>query len=102
MDFDVTVEIPKGNRNKYEVDHATGRIRLDRTLPRAVGDSRRDANGAAAADSCGAQRLFRRREIGRDHKTGAATLRQSCKRNFRIALCELIPGQENEVGTVRA
>jgi inorganic pyrophosphatase len=32
MDFDVTVEIPKGNRNKYEMDHATGRIRLDRTL----------------------------------------------------------------------
>lgn len=32
MDFDVVVEIPKGNRNKYEVDHATGRIRLDRTL----------------------------------------------------------------------
>jgi inorganic pyrophosphatase len=32
MDFDVTVEIPKGHRNKYEVDHATGRIRLDRTL----------------------------------------------------------------------
>jgi inorganic pyrophosphatase len=32
MDFDVTVEIPKGHRNKYEVDHTTGRIRLDRTL----------------------------------------------------------------------
>ena len=32
MDFDVTVEIPKGHRNKYEVDHKTGRIRLDRTL----------------------------------------------------------------------
>ena len=32
MDFDVTVEIPKGHRNKYEVDHETGRIRLDRTL----------------------------------------------------------------------
>jgi inorganic pyrophosphatase len=30
--FDVTVEIPKGTRNKYEVDHLTGRIRLDRTL----------------------------------------------------------------------
>ena len=30
--FDVTVEIPKGNKNKYEVDHKTGRIRLDRTL----------------------------------------------------------------------
>lgn len=32
MEFDVTIEIPKGNRNKYEVDHKTGRIRLDRTL----------------------------------------------------------------------
>lgn len=30
--FDVVVEIPGGQRNKYEVDHATGRIRLDRTL----------------------------------------------------------------------
>ncbi len=28
----MTVEIPKGNKNKYEVDHETGRIRLDRTL----------------------------------------------------------------------
>ena len=32
LTFDVTVEIPKGNKNKYEVDHETGRIRLDRTL----------------------------------------------------------------------
>lgn len=32
MNFDVVVEIPKGQRNKYEVDHDTGRIRLDRTL----------------------------------------------------------------------
>ena len=32
LEFDVTVEIPKGVRNKYEVDHKTGRIRLDRTL----------------------------------------------------------------------
>jgi inorganic pyrophosphatase len=30
--FEVTVEVPKGQRNKYEVDHLTGRIRLDRTL----------------------------------------------------------------------
>src|ERR1700733_9432990 len=30
--FDVVVEIPRGQRNKYEVDHRTGRIRLDRTL----------------------------------------------------------------------
>ncbi|SDI94658.1 inorganic pyrophosphatase [Frankineae bacterium MT45] len=32
MEFDVLIEIPKGSRNKYEVDHETGRIRLDRTL----------------------------------------------------------------------
>ncbi len=32
MQFDVTIEIPKGQRNKYEVDHHTGRIRLDRYL----------------------------------------------------------------------
>ena len=32
MEFDVTIEIPKGNRNKYEVDHESGRIRLDRML----------------------------------------------------------------------
>ena len=32
MEFDVTIEIPKGQRNKYEVDHKTGRIRLDRML----------------------------------------------------------------------
>jgi inorganic pyrophosphatase len=32
VEFDVTIEIPKGERNKYEYDHTTGRIRLDRTL----------------------------------------------------------------------
>ncbi|HEY2553132.1 MAG TPA: inorganic diphosphatase [Streptosporangiaceae bacterium] len=32
MEFDVIVEIPKGQRNKYEMDHRTGRIRLDRML----------------------------------------------------------------------
>ncbi len=32
MEFDVLIEIPRGSRNKYEVDHASGRIRLDRTL----------------------------------------------------------------------
>src|SRR5690349_5129985 len=30
--YDVTIEIPQGHRNKYEVDHETGRIRLDRLL----------------------------------------------------------------------
>ncbi|MFI9719668.1 inorganic diphosphatase [Streptomyces sp. NPDC052396] len=32
MDFDVVVEIPQGSRNKYEMDHQRGRIRLDRLL----------------------------------------------------------------------
>ncbi len=32
MNFEVTIEIPKGQRNKYEMDHETGRIRLDRML----------------------------------------------------------------------
>jgi inorganic pyrophosphatase len=32
VEFDVTIEIPKGQRNKYELDHDTGRIRLDRML----------------------------------------------------------------------
>ncbi len=32
VEFDVTVEIPKGQRNKYEMDHKAGRIRLDRAL----------------------------------------------------------------------
>jgi inorganic pyrophosphatase len=32
MEFDVLIEVPKGSRNKYEVDHESGRIRLDRTL----------------------------------------------------------------------
>jgi inorganic pyrophosphatase len=30
--FDVVIEIPKGQRNKYEMDHESGRIRLDRML----------------------------------------------------------------------
>lgn len=32
MDVDMIVEIPAGSRNKYEMDHTIGRIRLDRTL----------------------------------------------------------------------
>jgi inorganic pyrophosphatase len=32
VEFDVLIEIPKGQRNKYEVDHASGRMRLDRML----------------------------------------------------------------------
>ena len=36
MEFTVLVEIPKGSRNKYEIDHETGRMRLDRALHSAV------------------------------------------------------------------
>ncbi|ASU85347.1 inorganic pyrophosphatase [Nocardiopsis gilva YIM 90087] len=32
MEFRMVVEIPQGSRNKYEMDHERGRIRLDRTL----------------------------------------------------------------------
>jgi inorganic pyrophosphatase len=32
MEFDVVVEVPRGSRNKYEMDHETGVIRLDRQL----------------------------------------------------------------------
>ncbi|MGH7904827.1 MAG: inorganic diphosphatase [Candidatus Dormibacteraceae bacterium] len=32
LEFDVVVEVPQGSRNKYEMDHATGRIYLDREL----------------------------------------------------------------------
>ena len=30
--YDAVIEIPKGSRNKYEVDHVTGRVFLDRYL----------------------------------------------------------------------
>ncbi len=32
MEVEVIVEIPKGSRNKYEIDHETGEIWLDRLL----------------------------------------------------------------------
>ncbi|HTP16866.1 MAG TPA: inorganic diphosphatase [Streptosporangiaceae bacterium] len=32
MDVEIIVEIPQSSRNKYEMDHASGRIRLDRML----------------------------------------------------------------------
>ena len=32
MEVEVIVEIPQGSRNKYEMDHETGRIHLDRML----------------------------------------------------------------------
>ena len=30
--IEVTIEIPKGSRNKYEIDHETGKVHLDRYL----------------------------------------------------------------------
>ena len=30
--FPAVIEVPQGSKNKYELDHKTGRIRLDRTL----------------------------------------------------------------------
>jgi inorganic pyrophosphatase len=32
MVFDVVIEIPAGSRNKYEINHETGEVRLDRML----------------------------------------------------------------------
>ena len=32
MKVEVTVEIPKNSRNKYEIDHKTGKVYLDRYL----------------------------------------------------------------------
>ncbi|GAB07773.1 inorganic pyrophosphatase [Gordonia amarae] len=37
MEFDVIIEIPKGSRNKYEVDHETGKVFLDRYLYTSFG-----------------------------------------------------------------
>ena len=36
MEFEVVVEVPKGSRNKYEMDPDSGLIRLDRDLSTAV------------------------------------------------------------------
>ncbi len=35
--FNVLIEIPRGSRNKYEMDHDTNMIKLDRTLFTAMG-----------------------------------------------------------------
>ena len=43
VEFDVLIEIPRGSRNKYEVDHKSGRIRLDRTLFTATKNRRSPA-----------------------------------------------------------
>ena len=37
MSVEVTIEIPKGSRNKYEIHHETGKIYLDRFLFTSMG-----------------------------------------------------------------
>ena len=37
MSIEVTIEIPKGSRNKYEIDHETGKVYLDRYLFTSLG-----------------------------------------------------------------
>src|SRR6478752_2696086 len=37
VEFEVVIEIPKGSRNKYEVDHETGKVKLDRYLYTPMG-----------------------------------------------------------------
>ena len=37
MSVEVTIEIPKGSRNKYEIHHETGKVYLDRYLYTAMG-----------------------------------------------------------------
>ena len=37
MEFEVVIEIQKGSRNKYEVDHESGKLKLDRYLYTAFG-----------------------------------------------------------------
>ncbi len=32
MGYEVVIEIPRGSRNKYEVDHESGKVMLDRVL----------------------------------------------------------------------
>ena len=62
MNVEVVIEIPQGSRNKYEMDHQSGRIRLDRMLftatrypldygfiPDTVTPEREQARGAEVA-----------------------------------------------------
>lgn len=37
MIIEVTIEIPRGGRNKYQIDHDSGRVRLDRFLYTSMG-----------------------------------------------------------------
>ncbi len=47
MDVEVIIEVPQGSRNKYEMDPASGRVRLDRMLSKRS-RPRRCAHAAAS------------------------------------------------------
>ena len=51
MRIEVVVEVPAGSRNKYEVDHATGAIWLDRQRTETIGWADRDAAEREIAES---------------------------------------------------
>ena len=57
-DYPALIEIPKGSRVKYEVDHETGRVFLDRVLFTAMGyptttaSSRRRSATTATRSTC--------------------------------------------------
>jgi inorganic pyrophosphatase len=55
MEFDVLIEIPRGSRNKYEVGHHSGLIRLDRTLFTAELEPGKSVAGASWADRAAAE-----------------------------------------------
>ena len=59
--FNVVVEIPRGSKNKYEVDHETGRVFLDRTLFTSMGNP--DDYGYTEGTSGGGGRVPRRRSV---------------------------------------
>ena len=57
--YDAVIEIPRGSRVKYEVDHGTGRVFLDRILYTAVratrpttGSSRTPSARTATRSTC--------------------------------------------------
>ena len=58
--FNVLVEIPRGSKNKYEVDQETGRITLDRELFTAMGypDDYGYIEGTLGEDECRAVGLY--------------------------------------------
>src|SRR5262245_15622385 len=75
-------------------------LRLDESEQRAVRGGGGHANAVATAKAGRAERLFRRRQIGRNHKTCRATCGKARERHAGVALAKLFGCQEYEVGTI--